>query len=135
VKPVALVADCLLDCSGRGDIVLDNFLGSGTTVIAAERTGRSCHGLEIDPLYVDTTIRRWQAHTGEAARHAASGRRFDDLAVEQEEVHAGKKQTSIPGGLRQTAGAFPVPERPVGQSVGPSKGNEKLRRRTRARVG
>jgi DNA modification methylase len=61
VKPVALVADAILDCSARGDIVLDAFLGSGTTVIAAERTGRRCYGLELDPAYVDTILRRWQA--------------------------------------------------------------------------
>ena len=82
VKPVAMVADAILDCSARGDIVLDAFLGSGTTVIAAERTGRRCYGLELDPLYVDTTARRWQALTGGSARHAVSGRSFDDLAAE-----------------------------------------------------
>ncbi len=84
VKPVALVADAILDCSERGGIVLDAFLGSGTTVIAAERTGRRCYGLELDPAYVDTAIRRWQALTGGSARHAASGRLFDDLAGEAE---------------------------------------------------
>jgi DNA modification methylase len=78
VKPVAMVADALLDCSARGDIVLDNFLGSGTTLIAAERVGRTCFGLEIDPLYVDVAIRRWQKHTGEHAIHVVSGERFDD---------------------------------------------------------
>ena len=55
VKPVALVADAILDCSARADIVLDGFLGSGTTVIAAERIGRRCYGLEFDPLYVGPT--------------------------------------------------------------------------------
>jgi DNA modification methylase len=84
VKPVAMVADAILDCTARGDIVLDGFLGSGTTVIAAERTGRRCYGLELDPAYVDTTIRRWQALTGGTARHAVSGRSFDDLAEEKE---------------------------------------------------
>ena len=84
VKPVAMVADAMLDCSARGEIVLDAFLGSGTTVIAAERIGRRCCGLELDPAYVDTTIRRWQARTGGSARHAASGRSFDDLAREAE---------------------------------------------------
>ena len=54
VKPVAMIADAILDCSARGDIILDGFLGSGTTVIAAERTGRVCYGLELDPAYVDT---------------------------------------------------------------------------------
>ena len=88
VKPVAMVADAILDCSARGDIVLDAFLGSGTTVIAAERTGRRCYGLELDPGYVDTAIRRWQALTGESARNAATGRLFDDLAREAEVADA-----------------------------------------------
>lgn len=82
VKPVAMVADALMDCSGRGDIVLDAFLGSGTTLIAAQRTGRICHALEIDPHYVDTAIRRWQAFTGEKARHAKTNQAFDDVRVE-----------------------------------------------------
>src|SRR5262249_55634525 len=84
VKPVAMVADAILDCSARREIVLDAFLGSGTTVIAAERTGRRCRGLELDPVYVDTAIRRWQTLTGKSARHAVSGRRFDDLVREAE---------------------------------------------------
>jgi DNA modification methylase len=88
VKPVALVADAILDCSARGDIVLDAFLGSGTTVIAAERTGRRCYGLELDPRYVDTIIRRWQRLTGGSACHAVSGRSFDDLAGEAEVANA-----------------------------------------------
>ena len=58
VKPVAMIADALLDSSSRGDIVLDPFLGSGATLMAAERTGRRCFGLEIDPLYVDVIVRR-----------------------------------------------------------------------------
>jgi DNA modification methylase len=76
VKPVALVADAILDCTGRGDIVLDGFLGSGTTLMAAERTGRRCFGIELDPLYVDTIVQRWQRLTGDTARHAASGAPF-----------------------------------------------------------
>ena len=80
VKPVALVADAILDCSSRGDLVLDAYLGSGTTLIAAERTGRCCRGLELDPLYVDTIIRRWQAYAGEDARHAVSGQSFAQAA-------------------------------------------------------
>jgi len=83
VKPVALVADAILDCSRRGDLVLDAFLGSGTTLIAAERTGRTCYGIELDPLYVDTIIRRWQAYAGEIARHAVSGQSFAELAEER----------------------------------------------------
>jgi hypothetical protein len=88
VKPVALVADAILDGTVRGDLVLDAFLGSGTTIIAAERTGRRCYGLELDTLYVDTVIRRWQAFTGDNAVHAASGRLFCELEAEAEEHHA-----------------------------------------------
>ena len=88
VKPVAMVADAVLDCSARGEIVLDAFLGSGTTVIAAERTGRRCFALELDAGHVDTSVRRWQAQTGGSARHAASGRSFDDLACEAEAADA-----------------------------------------------
>lgn len=79
VKPVALVADAILDASDRGDVVLDPFLGSGTTVIAAEKTGRRGYGIELDPRYVDTAIRRWQRLTGLHAIHLGSGERFCDL--------------------------------------------------------
>lgn len=84
VKPVKLVADAILDASARGEVVLDPFLGSGTTLIAAERVGRRCRGIELDPLYVDTIVRRWQALTGDVARHARTGQRFDDTAPQQE---------------------------------------------------
>lgn len=80
-KPVKLVADAILDCSSRGDVVVDAFLGSGTTLIAAERVGRSCFGLELDPLYVDTIIRRWQALTGDTARHGTTGLPFAETAA------------------------------------------------------
>jgi tRNA G10 N-methylase Trm11 len=79
-----MVADAILDCSARGEVVLDGFLGSGTTVIAAERTGRRCFGIEIDPLYVDCAVRRWEAYTGARARHVETGRDFNDLAGERE---------------------------------------------------
>jgi DNA modification methylase len=70
VKPLALVADAILDCSKRGDIILDPFAGSGTTILAAERTGRRGFGIEIDPIYVDTAIARWEKMTGQQARTA-----------------------------------------------------------------
>lgn len=79
VKPVNLVADAILDCSARGDIVLDPFLGSGTTLIAAERVGRYCYGLEIDPIYVDAIIRRWQQYTGRCATIQSTGQTFEDI--------------------------------------------------------
>jgi DNA modification methylase len=84
VKPVAMVADAILDCSRRGDIVLDPFLGSGTTLMAAERVGRRCYGLELDTLYTDVIVRRWQAYTGDTARHATTTRTFDETARMQE---------------------------------------------------
>jgi DNA modification methylase len=80
VKPVQMIADAILDCSARGDILLDPFLGSGSSLIAAERTGRVLRGIEIDPRYVDVAIRRWQRHTGGYAVRAISGKRFDDIA-------------------------------------------------------
>jgi DNA modification methylase len=64
VKPTALLEDALLDVSNRGDIVIDPFLGSGSTLIAAETTGRVCRGVELDPLYVDIIVRRYEAATG-----------------------------------------------------------------------
>lgn len=86
-KPVHLVMDAILDCSNRGDIVLDSFLGSGTTLLAAERTGRVCHGIELDPLYVDTTIRRWQNLTGLEASRISDNKTFRELEIEEERAH------------------------------------------------
>jgi DNA modification methylase len=83
IKPVELVADAILDCSARGDVVLDAFLGSGTTVIAAERTGRACYGIELDPRYVDTIVRRWQAFTGQRAVRESTGQTFNEIEEEQ----------------------------------------------------
>ena len=88
VKPVALVADAMLDCTVRGALVLDAFLGSGTTLIAAERVGRCCYGLELDPLYVDTIIRRWQLYTGDEARHNTTGEVFQQRAAALEQADA-----------------------------------------------
>ena len=84
VKPVAMVADAILDCSARGDIVLDAFLGSGTTLLAAERTGRTCYGIEIDPIYCDVIIKRWQRLTGGEAIHSLSGEAFNTLHANRE---------------------------------------------------
>jgi DNA modification methylase len=85
VKPVALVADALRDCSRRGEVVLDCFAGSGSTIIAAEKTGRRARAVEYDPLYCDTIIRRWEAFTGREAIHEASGEPF-----QQREETAGR---------------------------------------------
>ena len=79
VKPVALVADAIKDCSRRGGLVLDPFCGSGTILIAAERTGRKARALEIDPAYVDVAVRRWQTYTGKSAVLAGPGETFETV--------------------------------------------------------
>ena len=79
VKPVAMVADAIRDCSKRRHIVLDPFAGSGTTVIAAEKTGRRAYVLELDPLYCDTIIRRWQAFTGKCVMSGDTNRSFEEI--------------------------------------------------------
>jgi len=76
VKPVAMIADAIRDCSNRCDIILDCFGGSGTTLIAAEKTGRRARILELNPIYVDVTIERWQRLTSKVAYHAKTGRPF-----------------------------------------------------------
>jgi DNA modification methylase len=81
VKPTAMLKDALLDLANRPDIVLDPFLGSGSTIIAAETTGRICRGVEIDPLYVDVIIRRYEAATGKAAVLVDTGENFAVLAA------------------------------------------------------
>jgi DNA modification methylase len=83
VKPVALVADAIKDCSHRGGIILDCCVGSGTTVLAAEQTGRTAYGMELDPRYVDTTVQRWQAYTNLEATHAATRRTFSEVRKER----------------------------------------------------
>jgi len=86
VKPVALVADAIRDCSKRGSAILDPFVGSGTTIIAAEETGRVAYAMELDPKYVDVAIRRWEMVTGERAVHAESGATFAE--IEQQRLDA-----------------------------------------------
>jgi len=88
IKPVALVADAILDGTGQGDIVLDPFLGNGATVIAAERTDRVCYAIELDPQYVDVSVGRWQAFTGQNAIQESTGRTFNEV----EEASHGRPQ-------------------------------------------
>ena len=83
VKPVALVADAMRDCTTKGDLVLDPFLGSGTTLMAAEKIGRRCYGLEYEPTFVDVAIRRWQAYTKADAILEGDGRTFDEIMAER----------------------------------------------------
>ena len=80
VKPVALIADALRDCSKRGEIVLDGFGGSGSTLIAAEITGRSARLVEYDPVYCDTIIRRWESYAGKRATLGKNGQCFEAVA-------------------------------------------------------
>ena len=83
VKPVALVADAILDCSKRKGIVLDASAGSGTTLVAAERTGRRGYGIELDPVYCDVILRRLAKVTGVEAIDAGTGKSFDQIATER----------------------------------------------------
>ncbi len=80
VKPCEMVADTILDSTKPGDLLLDPFLGSGTTVIACEKTGRVCRAMDLDPRYVDVAVRRWQAYVGAHAVHAQTGLTFDQMA-------------------------------------------------------
>lgn len=86
VKPVALVADAIRDCSKRDAIILDPFAGSGTTILAAERTRRRAACMEIDPGYVDAAIRRWQTLAGETAILTDDGRSFDEVAASRSDM-------------------------------------------------
>ena len=136
IKPVAMIADAIRDCCNRGGLILDPFGGVGTTLIAAERTGRRARLIERDPMLVDLSIERWQRLTGGAARHADNGELF-----ERSEQHRGPKsigpenqiqKVSINGHAQtyrhnsprcrhlyrrvpQTTEAHPIPTRSVGQ--------------------
>ena len=89
VKPVAMIADALRDCTKRDSVVLDSFGGSGSTLVAAERTGRRAKLIELDPLYCDTIVRRWQAMTGKLARHATTGKTFQEAEADRRAANAG----------------------------------------------
>ncbi|MES0022086.1 MULTISPECIES: DNA methyltransferase [unclassified Mesorhizobium] len=103
VKPVALVADALLDVSRRGDVVLDPFGGSGSTLLASHKTGRHARLIEIDPVYCDLIIRRFERHTGKQATLATTGETFEELFEQRGSVKAS-------GVLAKTASAAPAPE-------------------------
>ena len=90
VKPVRMIADAILDVTARGDIVLDPFMGSGTTIIAAERVGRRAHGMELDPMHADTSIRRYERHSGEDAVHVETGLTFTALAAQRAAASTGE---------------------------------------------
>jgi DNA modification methylase len=94
VKPTAMLEDAMLDLTHRGDIVLDPFLGSGSTLIAADTTGRVCRGVELDPLYVDVIIRRYEAAAGQAAVLIETGEFFAVLSARR----AGEAGPAFGGG-------------------------------------
>jgi DNA modification methylase len=82
-KPIALMQRPIRNHTKRGELVYDPFLGSGTTLAAAEQTGRVCHGLELDPKYVDVVVERWQTLTGKRAVLDGDGRGFEDIRRER----------------------------------------------------
>jgi len=82
-KPVECMRRPMLNNSAPGDAIYEPFLGSGTSLIAAQSCGRICLGIEIDPLFIDVAIRRWQAFTGKAATREGDGRSFDEIAAER----------------------------------------------------
>ena len=84
VKPVAMCADAIFDLTNRDDIVLDPFLGSGSTLIAAQGTGRRCFGIELDPRYVDVVAKRYAAVYGGPAILQSTGETFEELARRRE---------------------------------------------------
>ena len=86
VKPVQMISDAILDCSKTGGVILDPFMGSGTTIIAAENTSRCAYGIEIEPRYVDLTIRRWQYLTGSKALNLIKGLVFDEMAISEDAI-------------------------------------------------
>jgi DNA modification methylase len=105
VKPVALVADALLDCTARGDVVLDQFAGSGTLLLAAEKVGRVAHAMEYEGGYVDAAIVRWQRFTKRDAVLFGDGRTFEELAVDRKQNHSVNRRSAFigqPGGKRTT---------------------------------
>lgn len=91
IKPIDMVADAILDASNRSDVILDPFAGSGTTILAAEKTGRRAAAMEINPAYVDLAIRRFEAATNMTARHVRTRKTFED--VEHERTQLAKELT------------------------------------------
>ena len=107
-KNVAMLADAIRDASHRGDIVLDGFLGSGSTLIAAERTGRACFGVELDPLYMDVIIRRWEKATDKRAALRGTRETFDEVA----ERRSGEARREVLADDKTPIVAPPVSPRP-----------------------
>ena len=96
VKPVAMLADAIRDVTKRGAIVLDPFAGSGSTLIAAEKTGRHARCVEYEPKYCDVIVRRWQAYTGKAAMFEGTDLTFEDFESARGSSPASRGATSLP---------------------------------------
>jgi DNA modification methylase len=94
VKPVALLADAILDASDRGDLVLDPFAGSGSTVMAAHKVDRIAAAMELEPRYVDVTVQRFERLTGIEVRHAVSGLTFAEEAALRQQISNHNNQTN-----------------------------------------
>jgi DNA modification methylase len=102
-----MIEDAILDVTNRGDVVLDPFVGSGTTLVAAETTGRQCRAMEIDGIYCDVTIRRWQALTGKEAILEETGETFVAVAARRAEGRERPSRRTIP--VHQHLLALPKP--------------------------
>jgi DNA modification methylase len=97
VKPVAMIADAIKDVSSRNGIVLDLFGGSGSTLIAAHKTGRRAYLCELDPLYCDRIVQRWQVYSGDDALLASAGRTFEQVRIERGQEPALRNEVVAPG--------------------------------------
>ena len=84
MKPVSLMEYCIKNNTKGSDIIYDSFLGSGSTLIAAEKTGRKCYGLELDPKYCDVIIKRWQDYTGKEATLESTGETYNSMVKDSE---------------------------------------------------
>jgi DNA methylase len=110
VKPVALVADALLDCTARGDAVLDQFAGAGTTILAAEKVGRIAFAIEYEPRYVDAALQRWQRSTNLEPALLDDERTFDEVAEARGKVpdrHSAKTPVGAKPRPTSTVGGDP----------------------------
>jgi DNA methylase len=127
VKPTAMLEDALLDLTNRGDIVVDPFLGSRSTLVAADNTGRVCRGVELDPLYVDVIMRRYEAATCKLAVLIETGEAFGILAARRK----GKQRRSRAGSsLRRAFGTRPCRTR----ATAPSSARMPALRRSEVRI-